>query len=96
VYVYGANGDQTSLAPDRVIASAVVDLPRALLLVTREIQRGGFVPHAESFGLASGVIRLAVNPALEKLWPAGLNERIKAAGDSIAAGTLRVAERGLP
>jgi basic membrane protein A len=96
VYVYGANGDQTPLAPGRVVASAVVDLPRALLLVTREIQRGGFVPHAESFGLASGVIRLAVNPALEKLWPAGLNERIKAAGDSIAAGTLRVAERGLP
>jgi basic membrane protein A len=96
VYVYGANGDQSSLAPDRVIASAVVDLPRALLLVTREIERGGFTPHAESFGLGSGVIRLAVNPGLEKLWPAGLKERIKAAGDSIAAGTLLVAERGVP
>jgi basic membrane lipoprotein Med (substrate-binding protein (PBP1-ABC) superfamily) len=96
VYVYGANGDQTALAPDRVIASAVVDLPRALLLVTREIQRGGFVPHAESFGLGSGVIRFAVNPAMENLWPAGLKERIKAAGDSIAAGTLKVAGKGVP
>jgi basic membrane lipoprotein Med (substrate-binding protein (PBP1-ABC) superfamily) len=96
VYVYGANGDQSSLAPDQVVASAVVDLPRALLLVTREIQREGFVPHAESFGLGSGVIRLAVNPALETLWPAGLKDRIKAAGDSIAAGTLPVAGRGAP
>jgi len=96
VYIYGANGDQTSLAPDQVVASAVVDLPRALLLVTREIQRGGFVPHAESFGLGSGVIRLAVNPALEKLWPAGLKERIKAASDSIAAGTLHIAGQGVP
>lgn len=91
VYVYGANGDQSSLAPDCVMASAVVDLPRALLLVSREIQRGGFIPHAESFGLSTGVIRLAVNPALEHLWPAGLADRIKAAGDSIEAGTLKVA-----
>jgi basic membrane lipoprotein Med (substrate-binding protein (PBP1-ABC) superfamily) len=96
VYVYGANGDQTSLGPDRVVASAVVDLPRALLLVSREIQRGGFIPHAESFGLGSGVIRLAVNPALEKLWPAGLKQKIDVASDSIAAGTLRVAGQGAP
>jgi basic membrane lipoprotein Med (substrate-binding protein (PBP1-ABC) superfamily) len=91
VLVYGANGDQKSLAPDRVVASAVVDLPRALLVVSREIQHGAFTPHAESFGLGSGVIRLAVNPELERLWPAGLAERIKAASDSIVAGTLKVA-----
>ena len=91
VFVYGANGDQTSLAPNRVVASAVVDLPRAMLLVSREVQRGGFVPHEESFGLASGVIRLAVNPALSSAWPAGLRERVQAAADSISAGTLRIA-----
>lgn len=91
VYVCGANGNRSSLAPDRVIASAVVDLPRALLLVSREILRGGFIPHAESFGLGSGVIRLAVNRSLERLWPADLKERTKAAGDSIVAGTLKVA-----
>ena len=96
VDVYGANGDQTALAPDHVVASAVVDLPRAFLLVTREIQRVGFTPHLESFGLASGVIRLDVNPALESHWPAGLHERIAAARDSIAAGTLKVAGQGAP
>lgn len=90
VDVYGANGDQTSLAPDRVEASAVVDLPRALMLVSREVKQGHFVPHAESFGLKSGVIRLVINPALEAKWPAGLAERIAAASDSIAAGTLSV------
>jgi basic membrane protein A and related proteins len=93
VFVYGANGDQKSLAPDRVVASAVVDLPQALLVVSREIRHSGFMPHAESFGLGSGVIRLAVNPELERLWPAGLAERIKAASDSIIAGTLKVAEQ---
>ncbi|HEY3934467.1 MAG TPA: BMP family protein [Gemmatimonadales bacterium] len=96
VFVYGANGDQTSLAPDRVVASAVVDLARALMLVGREVKTGAFTPHAESFGIKSGVIRLAVNPALQGAWPAGLEERVAAASDSIAAGTLHVAGQGTP
>jgi basic membrane lipoprotein Med (substrate-binding protein (PBP1-ABC) superfamily) len=96
VMVYGANGDQTALAPDHVVASAIVDLPRAFLLVTREVKQGTFTPHAESFGLQSGVIRLAVNPALQARWPAGLQARVQAASDSIAAGTLKVAARVAP
>ena len=96
VQVYGANGDQASLAPDRVVASAVVDLPRAFLLVARDVKQGTFTPHAESFGLASGVIRLVTNPALEASWPVGLKARIQAARDSIAAGTLKVAEGTTP
>lgn len=96
VQVYGANGDQTSLAPDRVVASAVVDLARAFLLVTRDVKQGTFQPHVESFGLQGGVIRLAINPALQSGWPAGLKERIQAASDSIAAGTLKVAAARAP
>jgi basic membrane lipoprotein Med (substrate-binding protein (PBP1-ABC) superfamily) len=96
VMVYGANGDQSALAPDRVVASAIVDLPRAFLLVTREVKQGTFTPHAESFGLQSGVIRLAINPALQARWPAGLQARVQAASDSIAAGTLKVAVRAAP
>jgi basic membrane protein A and related proteins len=90
VYAFGANSDQTQLAPDRVLGSAIIDLPRALLLVAREVREGKFVPRVESFGLASGVIRYEPNPALEKLLPAGLMARVRAAADSIAAGTLRL------
>jgi len=90
-FVYGANGDQVSLAPDRVVASAIVDLPRAFLLVARDVKQGTFVPHTESFGLQSGVIRLATNPDLESRWPVGLKAKIQAASDSIAAGTLKPA-----
>ena len=91
VYAFGANSDQTPLAPDRVLGSAIIDLPRAFLLVAREVREGKFVPRVESFGLASGVIRYEPNPALEKLLPGGLMARVRAAADSIAAGTLRVA-----
>lgn len=90
VYAFGANSDQTQLAPERVLGSAIIDLPRAFLLVAREVREGKFVPRVESFGLASGVIRYEPNPALEKLLPAGLMARVWAAGDSIAAGTLRL------
>ena len=32
-HVYGANGDQAVLAPERVVASVIVDLPKAFLSV---------------------------------------------------------------
>ncbi|MEO5800068.1 MAG: BMP family protein [Gemmatimonadales bacterium] len=91
VNVYGANADQSALAPDRVEASAAIDLPRAFLLVGREVQGGTFTPRVESFGVGSGVIRFVPNTALQPNWPAGLAARVRAASDSIAAGTLIVA-----
>jgi basic membrane lipoprotein Med (substrate-binding protein (PBP1-ABC) superfamily) len=93
VYVFGANADQSSLAPDRVVGSAVIDLPRAFLLVAGEVKAGTFKPRVESFGLASGVVRYESNPALDSLVPAALKTRVKAAADSIAAGTLTPAPR---
>jgi basic membrane lipoprotein Med (substrate-binding protein (PBP1-ABC) superfamily) len=93
VYVFGANGDQSKLAPDRVVGSAVIDLPRAFLLVAREVQAGRYAPKVEAFGLASGVVRYEANPALDSLVPATLRARIAAAADSIAAGTLLAAPR---
>ncbi len=91
VAVYGANADQSALAPDRVIGSALLDLPRALLLVAREVQENRFTPRVESFGLKSGVIAFVTNPALATAWPTGLADRVQAARDSIIAGTLVVA-----
>ena len=89
VYVFGSNADQSALAPHRVIGSAVIDLPRALLLVAEEVKAGSFKPRVEALGLASGVIRYQPNPALDSLVPPALAARVKAAADSIAAGTLR-------
>jgi basic membrane protein A and related proteins len=93
VYVFGANDDQAPLAPDRVIGSAVIDLPRALLTVASEVKAGTFQPKVEVFGLASGVIRYVPNPALESLVPQTVRSRVQAAADSITAGTLIAAPR---
>jgi basic membrane protein A and related proteins len=88
VYVFGANADQSSLAPDRVVGNAVIDLPRAFQLVADEVKHGTFTPRVETFGLSSGVVRYETNPGLESMVPARLAARVRAASDSIAAGTL--------
>jgi basic membrane lipoprotein Med (substrate-binding protein (PBP1-ABC) superfamily) len=93
VYVFGANADQSSLAPERVVGSAIIDLPRAFLLVARDVKAGTFKPQVEAFGLSSGVVHYNPNPALDSLVPAALKARVRAAADSIAAGTLLAAPR---
>lgn len=93
VYVFGANDDQAHLAPMRVIGSAVIDLPRAFLMVAGEVREKTFHPKVEAFGLSSGVIRYVSNPALETLVHQTLRTRVQAAADSIAAGTLIAAPR---
>ncbi len=92
-YIFGSNMDQASLAPGRVVGSAAIDLPRAFLLVAREVKAGRFSPKVEAFGLSSGVVRYVPNPRLDTLVPPGLKARVKAAADSIAAGTLVPAPR---
>lgn len=89
VYVFGSNADQSSLAPNRVLGSAVIDLPLAFMQVARAVKNGTFKPVAQNFGLASGVIKYHPNPATASLVPDSLKQRVQAAADSIRAGTLK-------
>jgi basic membrane lipoprotein Med (substrate-binding protein (PBP1-ABC) superfamily) len=93
VFVFGSNLDQAGVAPDRVVGSAAIDLPRAILMVAREVREGRFSPRVESFGLESGVIRYVSNPALDHLVPEAIRRRVEATGDSIRAGTLVPVDR---
>ena len=87
-YIFGANADQKALAPERVLGSAVIDLPHAFLLVAREVRDGRFESRVHTFGLASDVLRYVSNPSLDSVVPPALAARVAAAADSIAAGTL--------
>lgn len=82
-WIFGANADQSSLVPERVVASAVIDLPRAILSVAREVKEDRFTPKVESFGLASGVIRFVVNPRARGAVPDSVWALVRAAEDSI-------------
>jgi basic membrane protein A and related proteins len=93
IYVFGANADQSALAPGHVPGSAVIDLPHAFLLVASAVKAGTFVPHVQSFGLESGVVKYVPNPSLDSLVPPSLKARMSAAADSMAKGTLMAAPR---
>jgi basic membrane protein A and related proteins len=93
VYAFGANTDQSGLAPGHVLGSAVIDLPRAFLLIANEVKQGSFKAHVEAFGLKSGVVNYVPDPRLDRIVPAGLKARVTAAADSISSGTLLAAPR---
>ena len=93
IYVFGANADQAALAEDRVLGSAVIDLPRAFLLVASEVRSGNFAPRTRVFGLGDSVVAYRANPRLDSLIPNSLRSRMNAAADSLIAGTLIAAPR---
>jgi basic membrane protein A and related proteins len=75
VLAFGTNGDQTSVAPDVVLASAAMDIPEAMVRIAREVKAGRFTGTVHTFDLASGVVKLATNPGLssrvsEEAWDA--------------------------
>jgi basic membrane lipoprotein Med (substrate-binding protein (PBP1-ABC) superfamily) len=93
VYVFGANSDQSRLAPGHVPGSAVIDLPHAFLLVATEVKQSRFVPRVEVFGLKSQVVKYVPDPSLSRLVSPSVQAAMKAAADSIADGTLLAAPR---
>ena len=90
VLALGANKDQNAVAPDVIVASATLDVPHALLVTARTVKEGRFHPAVEFLGIKDGVVDFVPNPALASRVPATLLARIRAARDSIIAGTLRV------
>ncbi|MEK6596985.1 MAG: BMP family protein, partial [Gemmatimonadota bacterium] len=93
VYVFGSNADQASLAPDRVLGSAVIDLPQSFLLIALAVKERRFVPRVETFGLASGVVRYQPNPALAHLIPDSVLAKVRTAEAAIRGGELQVVDR---
>ena len=89
VLVFGANADQSALAPEVVPGSAMIDLPRAFLALAREVQKGHFRPRVIVFGLEGGVVRYEPNPKFTGALPANPAGQLQGARDSIIAGTLR-------
>lgn len=63
---FGANADQSALAPDVILASAVVDVPSAYLAMAKIVRDGRFQPAVQHFGMKEGTVSLVWN---EKLKP---------------------------
>lgn len=89
VYAFGANRDQNSLSPS-VIASAVIDLPRAFLEAARRAKEGRFDGQPIRYGFASGVVSFVWNPALLGRVPAPVVDEVERTRERIVSGALVV------
>jgi len=90
VYAFGANKDQNDVAPDVVLASAVIDIPRGFLEVARQVKDGHFEGRIERLGMKDGVVSFLLNPRLESRVPVEVRSQVDAARAAIIAGTLKV------
>ena len=90
VLAFGANKNQNDIAPDVVLASAVIDIPKGFLTVARQVKDHTFVAKIERLGMRDGVISLQYNAALLDRIPADVKAKVDAAQQAILAGTLQV------
>jgi basic membrane protein A len=64
VWIIGSNANQNGIAPTSTLGSVVIDVPRAFLLVAREVQAGTFQPRVVRFDTQSLVVTWVPNPAV--------------------------------
>ena len=89
VLVFGSNSNQNSIAPDVVIGSVVIDLPRALAAVAREVKEGSFRGRVIGFGARDTVVTLVMNPQLESRVPAAVRQKVDSLRESMMRGEFR-------
>lgn len=94
VLVVGSNANQNGVAPEVTLGSVVIDLPRAFLLVAREVKTGAFRSRVVHLGLDTKVVKLVLNPALEGRIPATVRAAMDSAERKIERGELKPIPEG--
>lgn len=67
VWIVGSNADQNNIAPASTLGSVVIDVPRAFLLIARDVKAGTFEPRVVRFDTKSQVVKWVANPAIPAL-----------------------------
>jgi basic membrane protein A len=66
VRCFGSNKNQNDVAPDVVVASAVLDVPTAFVTVATRVRDHQFKPEVQWLGMKEGIVSLVWNEALKK------------------------------
>ena len=88
VLAFGANANQNHLAPDNIVASVVIDLTKAMMMIAREVQSGAFKGRVIDMGVSADVVRLEINPKFAPSIPANITAAIDSVGRALKAGTF--------
>jgi basic membrane lipoprotein Med (substrate-binding protein (PBP1-ABC) superfamily) len=66
VRCFGSNKNQNDVAPEVVVASAVLDVPTAFVTVATRVRDHQFKPEVQWLGMKDGIVSLVWNEALKK------------------------------
>jgi len=83
IFAFGTNKNQNNVAPEVVLASAVLDIPQAFVTVAKQVKEGTFKAQIERLGMKDGVVSLVINPQLASHLSAGLMKEIEATRNDI-------------
>lgn len=90
VRCFGSNKNQNDLAPDVIVASAVLDVPAAFLRMATLVRDHKFVPRIQWLGMREGIVSLVWNDKLKAaISPATISEVARLEAD-IRSGKLQV------
>ncbi len=86
VLTFGANADQNEIAPDHIVGSIVINWPRVMLTVAREVQDSAYRGTLYQFGMRRNMVSLVLNPRFESRIPADLRAQVDSVGTAIVEG----------
>jgi len=89
-FAFGTNRNQNPMAPDVILASATLDIPRAFVAVARRVKEGRFEAEPIRLGMAEDIVDLVVNPELADRIPPEVRREVERARAAIRADELAV------
>ncbi|MGE5346010.1 MAG: BMP family protein [Acidithiobacillales bacterium] len=89
IRVFGSNRDQNALSP-AILASAVIDMPRAFVETARRVKEGHFDGRPLRYGLASGVVSFVWSPTQVGTVPPAVVEEVARVTGEIESGARKV------
>ncbi|MBI1925916.1 BMP family protein [Candidatus Poribacteria bacterium] len=93
VYAFGSNRDQNAIAPDAILASAVIS-PKAFVYAANLVKTGKFEPKVMWMGMAQDeTIKLVYNPKLKDRVPKEVQAKVEDVRQKILSGEFK-APRG--
>jgi len=93
VYAFGSNREQNGIAPDAILASAVIS-PKAFVYVANLVKMGKFEPKIMWMGMAQDeTIKLVYNPKLKDSVPKEVQAKVEEVRQKILSGEFK-APRG--
>jgi basic membrane protein A and related proteins len=87
---FGSNKNQNDLAPDVIVASAVLDVPGAFVRMAKTVRDKQFKPEIQVFGMANGIVTLEWNEKIKSTMSPATVAEVARLEDEIKRGTLQV------